>query len=335
MSNKKAFITGINGQDGAYLAKYLLDLNYQVHGLIRWDSDMAAGQRLTRFEALGIKTSDITIHSGDVTDPHQMLSLIYQTQPDEVYNLAAISHVGQSFKSPNAAIDTITKGTLNLLEALWRTAPQSRFYQASSSEIFGDSPAPQSELSPMNPQSPYAIAKLSAYHLTKLYRKSHKLFACNGILFNHESPLRGIDFVTKKITENIKNIRNGSIEYFTLGNLDAMRDWGHAQDYIAGMHKIITHTQADDFILATGTTTSVRDFTSRVFELAGLPISWQGKAEHETAIDAKGITRVKIDPALLRPTEVNLLQGDASKAKTKLGWQAQTSLDDLIKDMLT
>ena len=334
MTQKKALITGIAGQDGAYLAAFLLDKGYEVHGLIRWDSDLDALERLGRFAKLNLPMDKIHIHTGDITDPHSLLTLLYHLRPDEIYNLAAISHVAESFKTPTAAMETITKGTLNMLEAIKRLMPEARFYQASSSEMFGASPAPQNEQTPMNPQSPYGAAKLHAYHLTRIYRESYGLFAANGILFNHESPLRGADFVTQKIAQAVAAIDRGDQDSLTLGNLDACRDWGHARDYVEGMWMMLQHDEPDDTVLATGKDHTVRECAETAFAAIGLTLTWQGEGMNEIGIDQNGQTRVQISQEFFRPLELHHLCGDASKAKDILGWQPRTSFQDLIKEMV-
>lgn len=334
MSQRKALITGVLGQDGAYLARFLLDQGYQLHGLQRWDSDVSADARYDRFAALGVSRADIQLHMGDILDSHGMLSLVEAIQPDEVYNLAAISHVAESFSSPSVCMDIITKGTLNLLEALRRGAPQARYYQASSSEMFGSAPAPQDELSPMLPCSPYGAAKLSAYHLTRIYRESYGLFAANGILFNHESPQRAHDFVTQKIVQAVAAIKNSQQDCLYLGNLEAERDWGHAADYVRGMHMMLQAGAPDDFVLSTGQSHSVRSFVEGAFAAADIALTWQGRDLDEVGVDPDGRVLVWIDPQFFRPMEVTHLQGNAVKAREKLGWQPHYGFDDLVADMM-
>ena len=334
MTVKKALITGIAGQDGVYLARHLLGEGYQVHGLVRWDSDLGAFDRLSRFDRLGVSLDDVTLHVGDVCDPHYVLSLIDMVAPDDVYNLAAVSHVGQSFSTPSLALDVITKGTLNILESVRRVAPAARFYQASSSEMFGNAPAPQNEDTPMNPCSPYGIAKLAAYHLVRLYRAQFGLFAVNGILFNHESPLRAHDFVTQKIVQAAAAIQAGTQEFLTLGNLDARRDWGHADDYVRGMWLMMQSGAPDDFVLATGQMHSVRGFAEAAFACAGMTLSWQGECLGEVGVDQDGAVRVRVDEAFFRPQELHALCGDASKAQRMLGWQPSYDFDALVREMV-
>lgn len=334
MSVKKALITGIAGQDGVYLAQHLLARGVEVHGLVRWDSDVEALARMGRFARAGLPLEDVTLHTGDVCDPHYMLNLFYHVRPDEIYNLAAVSHVAASFQTPSVALDIVTKGTLNGLEAMRRLTPEARFYQASSSEMFGDAPAPQSEASAMNPCSPYAIAKLAAYHLVRLYRQSYGLFAVNGILFNHESPLRAHDFVTQKIAQGAAAIQRGDMECLTLGNLNALRDWGHARDYVRGMHMMLGAERADDFVLATGQARSVRDFATAAFAYAGMPLTWQGQGLDEEGVDAGGAVRVRVSADLFRPVDVAHLCGDTAKAQAMLGWRPEISFEALVHDMV-
>lgn len=334
MSAKKAVITGIAGQDGVYLAQHLLDQGYEVHGVVRWDSDVGALDRFGRFGQLGLSSQAVRLHVGDLCDPHFLLSLFHHVRPDEIYNLAAVSHVAESFHAPTLALDIIAKGTLNVLEAMRRLTPQARLYQASSSEMFGDAPAPQNEDSPMRPCSPYGAAKLAAYHLVRVYRQSYGLFAANGILFNHESKLRAHDFVTQKIAQGVAAIQRGDQQFLTLGNLDALRDWGHARDYVRGMQLMLHADQPDDFVLATGESRSVRAFVEAAFACAGLALSWRGAGLDEEGLDAAGQVRVKISADFFRPLEVTNLRGDASKAKAQLGWQPEISFESLVREMV-
>lgn len=337
VTQKTAFITGIAGQDGSFLAEFLRDKGYRVHGLIRWDSypDPLCG--LQRLDTLGLVSDDITLHTGDLTDSNNITTLIRDLCPDEIYNLAALSHVKVSFDTPASTFDINTKGTLNILEAVrllgWER--DIRIYQASSSEMFGSSPPPQNEMTKMEPCSPYGAAKLAAYHLAKIYRESYGMHISNGILFNHESPLRGEDFVTRKITKAVASIEIGNTEPLTLGNLDSLRDWGHARDYVEGMWLMLQKDTPDDYVLATGESHSVRDFVECAFAHIGLKLEWRGKGIQETGIDSKtGKILVKIDPLLFRPKEVNALQGDASKAYRILGWRPKIQFDTLVSDLL-
>lgn len=334
---KTAFITGIAGQDGAYLARFLLGKGYTVHGLIRWDSYADPLDGLARLDALGLVDERITLHTGDLTDMGNITALIKAIQPDEIYNLAALSQVHVSFQTPASTFDINTKGTLNVLEAvkLLEMRSRTKIYQASSSEMFGQSPAPQNEKTPFEPCSPYGVAKLAAYWLARTYRDAYGLFVANGILFNHESPLRGEDFVTRKITKAVAEIELGRTEPLMLGNLDSMRDWGSSEDYVEGMWLMLQHSKADDFVLATGEAKSVREFVTRAFAHIGIALDWQGEGDQEQAIHRKtGKVLVAVDPALYRPKEVKHLLGDASKAHLQLGWKPRTAFDDLVSQMV-
>ncbi len=335
--SKVALITGISGQDGAYLAEFLLGKGYKIHGLLRWDSTLSPMQSLERLDALGLVSDDITLHMGDITDANNITNIIKQAQPDEIYNLAALSHVAVSFDTPASTINTNTNGTLNILDAvrILGMENKTRIYQASSSEMFGSSPAPQSESTKMEPCSPYGIAKLAAYWLARTYRDSYGMHISNGILFNHESVLRGEDFVTRKITRAVANIEAKQQNYFLLGNLNSVRDWGHARDYVRGMWMMLQQDNPDDYVLATGQSISVREFTTRTFAQIGVKLKWQGQGSDEIGIDTKtGKTHIRINPLLFRPKEVNNLLGDATKAQQILGWQPQTTLDEMITEML-
>ncbi len=338
MANKKtALITGVAGQDGSYLAEYLLAKGYVVHGLMRWDSYADPADGFGRLDALGLMDDKITLHKGDLTDPQYVTALIKQVKPDEIYNLAALSQVAVSFDTPASTLDINTKGTLAVLEAvrLLDMEQKTRVYQASSSEMFGSSPAPQNEDTPMHPCSPYGIAKLAAYWLARTYRDSYGMHVSNGILFNHESPSRGEDFVTRKITKAVVEIEAGRKEPLTLGNLDSVRDWGHARDYIDGMWRMMQQDTPDDYILATGEAKTVREFATRAFGHIGKTIAWQGEGIDEVGVDKKtGKVLVKVDPALFRPKEVNYLLGDATKAQEVLGWKPDIYFDDLISEMI-
>jgi GDPmannose 4,6-dehydratase len=327
---KTAFITGITGQDGSYLARFLRDKNYKVHGLIRWDA--VDGTERIR-DILG----DITLHNGDVTDANNITGIIADIKPDEIYHLAALSHVGVSFETPSSVLDIVTKGALNIFDAvrICDLRRKTRIYNAASSEMFGNTKPPQNENSAMQPQSPYATAKLAAYHLAKIYRDSYDMFIANGILFNHESPNRGDDFVTQKIAKAVARIKAGGNEPIVLGNLNARRDWGDARDYVRGMWMMLNHDTADDFVLASGKSHSVRDFVNAAFNHIGIEVTWQGEGLDETAINAKtGETIVRIDPQFFRPNEVHHLQGDASKARKILRWKPEHTFDDLVKTMV-
>lgn len=316
---KSALITGITGQDGSYLAELLLDKGYQVHGLVRRSSTFATERIEHLYEDVHVK-SNLRLHYGDLTDGQALSNLVLEIEPDEIYNLGAQSHVRVSYDQPAYTLQTVGVGALNVLEAarLLNKKKTTKVYQASSSEMFGDvMETPQKETTPFNPQSPYACAKVYAYHQTVNYRRGYDMFASNGILFNHESERRGETFVTRKITRAAGRIKVGMQDKLYLGNLDAKRDWGYAKDYVEGMWRILQHDEADDFVLATGRTESVRDFCRLVFE----------------RLDLNYEDYVEIDPRYFRPAEVDLLLGDASKAKEKLGWEAETNLEELARIM--
>jgi GDPmannose 4,6-dehydratase len=318
---KTAFITGITGQDGAYLAEFLLGKGYRVHGLVRWDCVDATAR----------------LHYGDMIDANNLNSLMKQIKPDEIYNLAALSHVKVSFETPSAAFEVNTKGLLNLLDGLRVLGMERhvRLYQASSSEMFGNAPAPQSEDTVFAPCSPYGVAKLAAYHLAKVYRESYGMHISNGILFNHESPLRGEDFVTRKIARAVAAIEAGQLDALALGNLDAVRDWGHARDYVRGMWMMMQQETPDDYVLASGRAHSVREFVERAFAHVRVTLRWQGIGVDEIGADAKtGRVLVSVDAALLRPKEVHHLLGDAGKAKRVLGWSPEVGFDALVSEMV-
>ncbi len=337
MVSKTAFITGITGQDGAFLADFLLKKGYKVHGLVRWDSYTDPVDGLRRLDELGLVSDDVSLHMGDMIDAGNLALLLKDIRPDEIYNLAALSHVKVSFETPASTFDTNAKGTLNILEAVRILDMQEdvRIYQASSSEMFGSSPPPQNEDTKFAPCSPYGAAKLAAYWLARTYRDSYGIYVSNGVLFNHESPLRGEDFVTRKITRAVAAIEAGEQECLSLGNMDSVRDWGHARDYIEGMWLMLQQERSDDYVLATGEAHTVREFVARAFAHTGVEIKWQGEGIDEVGADVKtGKTLVSVDPKLFRPSDVNYLLGDASKAKEKLGWEAKTNFDDLVSDML-
>lgn len=332
---KTALITGIAGQDGAYLAKFLLDKGYKVHGLVRWDSFADPLDGLARLDALGLVDDAITLHTGDLTDANAVTTLIKTVRPDEIYNLAALSQVHVSFATPASTFDINTKGTLNVLEAIKILEFKTKIYQASSSEMFGQSPAPQNEETPFEPCSPYGVAKLAAYWLARTYRDAYGMFVANGILFNHESPLRGEDFVTRKITKAVAEFERGRSEPLTLGNLNSLRDWGDSEDYVEGMWLMLQQDTPDDYVLATGEARSVREFVERAFAQIGITLEWSSEGDQENAIDKKsGRVVVSIDPALYRPKEVKHLLGDAAKARFKLGWKAKTGFDGLVAKMV-
>lgn len=335
---KAALITGATGQDGSYLAEFLLKKGYIVHGTKRRSSMFNTDRvdHLTRDPH--VKGNKFHLHYADMTDSTNLIQLIQKTQPDEIYNLAAQSHVKVSFETPEYTANVDALGALRLLEAIKILGLQdkSRFYQASTSELYGlVQETPQNENTPFYPRSPYAAAKLYAYWITINYREAYGLHASNGILFNHESPRRGETFVTRKITRAVAAIESGLQDCLYIGNLDALRDWGHARDYIEGMWRILQQDVPDDYVLATGIIHSVRDFCTEAFTEAGIALEWQGSGLDEVGVDVKsGRTLVKVDPAYFRPTEVSLLLGDATKAKEKLNWTFETSLTDMIKEMV-
>lgn len=338
MNKKVALITGVTGQDGAYLAEFLLKKGYIVHGIKRRSSLFNTDRIDHLYKDPHESDVNFFLHYGDMTDSTNLIRIIQEVQPDEIYNLAAQSHVKVSFETPEYTANADALGTLRILEAIriLKLENKTRFYQASTSELYGlVQEVPQNENTPFYPRSPYAAAKLYAYWITKNYREAYGIFASNGILFNHESPIRGETFVTRKITRGVARIKHGLQEKIYLGNLDAKRDWGHAKDYVEGMWMILQHHKPDDFVLATNKTTSVRQFATLAFKFAGIDIEWQGKGIEEKGIDRKtGKTLVEVDPRYFRPTEVDLLIGDYSKAKTELGWDPKHTLEDLIKDMV-
>ena len=334
---KIALITGITGQDGAYLAKFLLKKNYQVHGIKRRSSSFNTG----RLESIYIdpheKEPNFLLHYGDLTDSSNLIRIIQKTQPNEIYNLGAQSHVQVSFETPEYTANSDALGTIRMLEAI-RTLNMTnkvKFYQASTSEMFGRSAPPQNENTVFQPRSPYAAAKLFSYWVTINYREAYGLFASNGILFNHESPIRGETFVTRKITRAVASIFKGKQQKLWLGNLDAKRDWGHAKDYVEGMWKILQHNRAEDFVLATGKSFTVRKFCEIAFKEIDITLEWVGKGIDEIGKDNKsGKVLVQIDKNYFRPTEVDYLEGDASKAKKKLNWTPKISLESMISEMV-
>ena len=338
MRQKTALITGITGQDGAYLAELLLGKGYTVHGIKRRSSSFNTGRIDNLYQDPHVNNRNFVLHYGDLTDSTNLIRIVQEVQPDELYNLAAQSHVKVSFETPEYTANSDALGTLRLLEAIriLGLEAKTRFYQASTSELYGKvRETPQNEGTPFYPRSPYAVAKLYAYWITINYREAYGLYASNGILFNHESPLRGETFVTRKITRAVAQISQGQQDCLYLGNLDAKRDWGHARDYVDGMWRILQHPEPDDFVLATGLTTSVRDFTQKAFAVAGIFLEWEGSGASEIGRDAEsGSVRVRIDPAYYRPTEVDFLLGDARKAREKLGWIPKYDLDQLVEEMV-
>jgi len=334
--NKKALITGITGQDGAYLSSLLLDKGYEVHGLRRRSSSYNTHRIDQYLEQRHPKSPKFHLHYGDMIDSTNLIRLVQEIQPDEVYNLAAQSHVHISFSTPEYTADVDALGTLRLLEAIRILGMQDkcRFYQASTSELYGRSLAPQNENTEFRPCSPYATAKLYAYWTVVNFREAYDMHASNGILFNHESPLRGEAFVTRKITRTVSAIKLGLKQSLSLGNLNALRDWGHARDFVEGMWRIVQQEIPDDYVLATGKAHSVRDFTEMVFALAGITIAWEGEGLDEIGFDkANGKKLVSVNPKYFRPNEVHHLCGDPSKAKSKLNWQPTSTLEQMIEEM--
>jgi GDPmannose 4,6-dehydratase len=334
-----ALITGITGQDGAYLAELLLSKGYVVHGVKRRSSSFNTGRIDHLYRDPHEGETRLRMHFGDLTDATNLIRVVQETQPDEIYNLAAQSHVQVSFETPEYTANSDGLGTLRLLEAIriLGMIDRVRFYQASTSELYGKvAETPQRETTPFYPRSPYGAAKLYAYWITVNYREAYGLHASNGILFNHESPIRGETFVTRKITRAVAAIHKGTQDTLYLGNLDAVRDWGHARDYVEGMWRMLQQTEPDDYVLATGEGHSVREFVERAFACVGRAIEWKGTGIDEVGIDTRsGEAIVRIDPRYFRPTEVDLLIGDASKAKRNLGWSATTSFAALIEEMMS
>lgn len=328
---KIALITGITGQDGSYLAEFLLDKGYRVHGLVRRSSTGINTTNIKHIE------KDLTLHYGDLNDCGNLRNIIYSVRPDEIYNLAAQSHVSVSFQAPIYTGDTNGLGVLRLLEIIRQISNEKiiRFYQASTSELYGKvNSSPQNESTAFYPRSPYSVAKLYAYWITVNYREGYGVYACNGILFNHESPRRGPEFVTRKIVQGMLKQNLGLSDYLELGNLDALRDWGHAKDYVKAMWLMLQQPHPEDFVIATGEQHSVRDFCQSVANYIGYKILWQGSGLNEVGIRSdNGQTVIKVKPELYRPAEVNSLIGDANKAKQKLGWTTEYSFEDLVNEM--
>lgn len=331
--SKTAIITGITGQDGAYLAELLLSKGYNVVGTFR----RVVSTNFWRIEDLGIrKHPNLTLSELDLTDMGAMIRLIQSVEPDEIYNLAAQSFVGISFDQPHTTAQITGVGALYLLEAIRTINPKIKFYQASTSEMYGKvQEVPQSERTPFHPRSPYGVAKLYAHWITINYRESYDIFGTSGLLFNHESPLRGMEFVTRKITDGVAKIKNGQLDCLELGNLDAKRDWGYAKDYVDGMWRMLQVDEPDAYVLATGRTETVRDFVEMAFKAAGIELRFEGSGEHEIAVEAESNqTRVRVSSKYYRPAEVDLLIGDPSKAKAELGWEATTTLEELCEMMV-
>ena len=342
---KRALITGITGQDGSYLAEYLLSRGYEVHGIIRRASTFNTGRIEHIYVDPHLPGARLFLHYGDLSDSGQLTNLIYNIHPQEIYHLAAQSHVRVSFDMPEYTGDITALGTTRLLEAIRRSGIKARFYQASSSEMFGASPPPQRETTPFQPRSPYAAAKVYAYWMAVNYREGYGLFACNGILFNHESPRRGETFVTRKITRAVANILAGHQDRVYLGNLYARRDWGFAPEYVEMMHLMLQQDQPDDYVVGTGESHSVKEFVDLAFNYSGVELEWRGEGTNEKgmvkSVDKRwhgtlkpGQVVVEIDPRYFRPTEVEFLQADITKAKTKLGWEPRTTFSELVKIMV-
>ena len=345
--SKVALITGITGQDGSYLAEFLLSKGYQVHGLIRRASTFNTGRIDHIYTDPHIPETRLFLHYGDLSNSGQLSNLVYNMQPHEVYHLGAQSHVKVSFDMPEYTGDVTALGTTRLLDAIRRSGVKARFYQASSSEMFGASPPPQNEKTPFYSRSPYAAAKIYAYWMTVNYREGYDIFACNGILFNHESPRRGETFVTRKITRAIANILSGNQKRLYLGNLNAKRDWGFAPEFVEMMWLMLQQDKADDYVVGTGSSYSIREFVETAFRYAGVALEWRGTNTSEVGTVASlsgiascgsslkiGDTVIEIDPRYFRPTEVEYLQADIAKAKEKLKWQPRVALDELVKIMV-
>ena len=345
MSKKVALITGITGQDGSYLAELLLSKGYEVHGIIRRSSTF----NTHRIDHIYVDPHEpearLFLHYGDLSDPGILTEIIWNIQPDEIYNLGAQSHVKVSFEMPEYTGNITALGTLRILEAIRRSGIKAKFYQASSSEMFGASPPPQNEKTPFYPRSPYAVAKVYAFWITVNYREAYNIFACNGILFNHESPRRGETFVTRKITRALAHILVGKQKKLYLGNLYAKRDWGFAPEYVEAMWLMLQQEEPDDYVIGTGESHSVKEFANTAFEYAGIELEWRGNGINEQgfirSVDRRwdhilkpGQVVIEIDPRYFRPTEVEFLQADIKKAKEKLGWEPRTTFDELVKIMV-
>lgn len=336
--SKKALITGITGQDGAYLAEFLLEKGYEVHGVKRRSSLFNTDRIDHLYQDPHEKDLRLVLHYGDLTDATNLIRIVQQVQPDEIYNLAAQSHVAVSFETPEYTANSDALGTLRLLEAIriLGLEKKTRFYQASTSEMFGKvQEVPQRESTPFYPRSPYGAAKVYAYWITVNYREAYGMYACNGILFNHESPIRGETFVTRKITRAMARIKEGLQDCLFLGNLDSLRDWGHARDYVKAQWLMLQQDQPEDFVIATGEQHSVREFVELVAAQLGMQIEWCGKGADEVGVDrTSGRTVVRVDSRYFRPTEVDTLLGDPSKARAQLGWKAETSFRALVEEMV-
>jgi GDPmannose 4,6-dehydratase len=333
---KTALITGVTGQDGAYLSEFLLEKGYQVHGIKRRTSLFNTDRIDHLMEGEPGRSGSFKLHHGDMTDSSSLTHILQKTQPDEVYNLAAQSHVAVSFEEPEYTANSDAMGALRLLEAIrfLGMGETTRFYQASTSELYGlVQETPQRETTPFYPRSPYAVAKLYAYWITVNYREAYEMYACNGILFNHESPIRGETFVTRKITRALARIKLGMQDDLVLGNMDALRDWGHARDYVKMMWLMLQQDTPEDFVIATGQQYSVREFVTRAAEVLGLKLTFEGEGVNEVARDETGRVIVRVDPQYFRPAEVETLLGDATKAREKLGWVPETPFEELVREM--
>ena len=331
---KKALITGITGQDGSYLTELLLEKGYEVHGMVRRSSSFNTGRINHLYNDSEILDKRMYLHYGDLTDSSNLNRLLEKIQPDEIYNLGAQSHVQVSFEVPEYTAEVDAVGTLRFLDAIKETGVKTKFYQASTSELFGKArEIPQNENTPFYPRSPYGVAKIYGYWIIVNYREAYGLFACNGILFNHESPRRGPTFVTKKITRAAARIKHGIQEKLELGNLDAKRDWGYAPEYVEGMWLMLQQEKPDDFVMATGEAHTVREFVDLAFKELSIDLEWKGKGVEEKGIDNDGEVRVEIDKRYFRPTEVDYLIGDASKAEKELNWKTETKFEDVVKIM--
>ena len=337
MTKKIALITGVTGQDGAYLAAFLLDKGYEVHGIKRRTSLFNTDRIDHLYQDPHVADRHFVLHHGDMTDSSSLVRIIQQVQPDEIYNLAAQSHVAVSFEEPEYTANSDALGALRVLEAIriLGLEKRTRFYQASTSELFGlVQETPQSEKTPFYPRSPYGVAKLYAYWITVNYREAYGMYACNGILYNHESPIRGETFVTRKITRALARIKLGLQDCLFLGNLHAKRDWGHARDYVEMQWLMLQQAEPEDYVIATGVQYSVRDFVSAACAEIGIAITWRGRGLDEAGFDEKGNCIVRVDPRYFRPTEVESLLGDATKARVKLGWTPRTTFAELVAEMV-
>ena len=333
---KKALVTGVNGQDGSYLTELLLKKGYEVHGIVRRTSSFSRGRIDPMYGKNTGAAGKLILHYGDMGDEKNLRKLVEAIRPAEVYHLASQSHVGISFEMPEYSTDVNALGTLRLLEAIHDYCPEARFYQASTSELFGDADeSPQTENTRFRPNSPYAVSKLYAYWMAVNYRQTYGMYICNGILFNHESPRRGENFVTRKITQTVARISAGLEECLYIGNMDVRRDWGYAPDYVRAMWLMLQQEQADDYVVATGESHSVRELIKKAFAHAGMQVEWDGKGADEVGIDpANGNTVVRVDPKYYRPIDIDSALGDASKAKRELGWEPEVKFDQLVKIMM-